>query len=378
MWVYEFSKSIYFYQLISKGGAFASMSEEETVTSSLPDIPAGKSKPTLRTVAEKTGLAVTTVSRALNNAPEIALKTRQRVHKAAAQIGYEPDRAAQRLRTGRTNVISLVLAPHEEILGFGTSLIAGLTQSFRGSRYHLVVMPYFDGEDAERPIRQIVRNQLADAVVFCRTEPLDSRVRLLLEHDFPFISHGRTELATPHAYVDYDNFTFAYKAALRLIEKGVDRIILVNAPKPYTFSQHMLHGFMTAVRESGVAYEVATDLSIDSPPNQLNRFAKQRLARKGTSGFVCGGEVSALAVMAAITDQGLTIGQDAHLVAKRTTPIFDQLRPAIDMIGEDLIAAGGKLGDLLLKRLSGGSSENLQFLQAPKIMFQNNSANVPM
>ena len=63
---------------------------------------AGGGKPTLKTISEITGLAVTTVSRALGDAPQIALETRKRVRQVAAEIGYLPDRAAQRLRTGRT------------------------------------------------------------------------------------------------------------------------------------------------------------------------------------------------------------------------------------------------------------------------------------
>src|SRR5690606_32565510 len=77
------------------------------------DLPAGagkrgvkpSGKPTLKTIAQMTGFAVTTISRALNNAPELSQDTRDRVQKVAAEVGYLPDRAALRLKTGRTNVI---------------------------------------------------------------------------------------------------------------------------------------------------------------------------------------------------------------------------------------------------------------------------------
>jgi LacI family transcriptional regulator len=90
-------------------------------------------KPTLRTIAEMTGLAITTISRALNNAPELSAETRQRVQKIAAEIGYVPDRTALRLKTGRTHVVSLILDPHDEILNFSHSLVSGLTEALRGT-----------------------------------------------------------------------------------------------------------------------------------------------------------------------------------------------------------------------------------------------------
>src|SRR5690606_28066141 len=129
--------------------------------------------PTLRTIADITGLAVTTVSRALGDAPQIARETRQRVQQVARDIGYLPDRAAQRLRTGRTNVISLILDPHEEIINFGTSLMKGLTAALRDTPYHLVITPHFRDEPALDPVRYILRNRMADGLIFSRTELFD-------------------------------------------------------------------------------------------------------------------------------------------------------------------------------------------------------------
>ena len=75
-------------------------------------------KPTLRTLSQETGFAVATVSRALAGDPRIAATTRETVSAAATRLGYVPDRAARRLRTGRTQVISLLLNTQHEFLGF--------------------------------------------------------------------------------------------------------------------------------------------------------------------------------------------------------------------------------------------------------------------
>ena len=112
-------------------------------------------KPTLKTIAQMTGLAVTTISRALNNAPELAQETRDRVQKIAAEIGYLPDRAALRLKTGRTNVITLILEPDEQIYGFGTNLVTGITEALRDTAYHLVITPLFLFGGAFFPLSQL-------------------------------------------------------------------------------------------------------------------------------------------------------------------------------------------------------------------------------
>ncbi len=311
-------------------------------------------KPTLRTVAALTGLAVTTVSRALADAPQIALETRQRVRRVAEEIGYLPDRAAQRLRTGRTNVISLVLDPHEEILGYTTSMINGLTEALRGTTYHLVITPHFSDTPPLEPVRHIMRNRMADGIIFTRTEPSDERVKLLLEHDFPFICHGRTELATQHPYVDFDNYAFAYNAAKKLIAGGAKKLCIILPPERFTFAQHMRHGFMTAVREEGIAFEIPKEVTLDSKSEEIRELVYQRLSGPDRpDGFICGGEVSALAVMAAAHDHGLDLCRDLRLVGKQTSGLFDQIRPRTETIYEDLSEAGALMGRLLLKRIAG-------------------------
>lgn len=327
-------------------------------------------KPTLRTIADMTGLAVTTVSRALANAPQISLETRTRVHQVASDIGYLPDRAAQRLKTGRTNVISVLLDPHEEIIGYGTSILHGIGKALQDTPYHLIVTPIFIHTGDVDAVHYIVRNGMADGLIFSRTEPFDPRVRLLLENGFPFVTHGRTEFSTPHAYVDYDNFSFAYEATKRLIMRGRRKPMIILPPKRLTFSQHMLHGFMTAVREAGVAYEIPGEIDLDSPVDQIRGYMRWRGGEPDApDGFTCGGEVSALATITGMSDNGRTLGVEYDLVAKQTSKLLSQVQPKVETIYEDLTETGEHMGRVLLARIAGTEADGLQLLLKPQFSF---------
>lgn len=334
------------------------------------DVLPKRGKPTLRTIATIAGLAVTTVSRALSDAPQISLETRQRVHRIAREIGYLPDRAAQRLKTGRTNVIAILLDSHEEVVGFSTSIMYGIAKALKETSYHLVVAPNFLSTTNVEAADYIVRNHLADGLIFTRTEPLDPRVRLLLETGFPFICHGRTEFSTPHPYVDYDNFTFAYEATRRLIAKGRKKVTAILPPKRLTFCQHILHGFMTAVREAGIAYEIPEAVDLDTPADLLRDFIRARAAAPDApDGFICPGEVSALAVISGMSDAGRTLAVDYDIVAKETSRLLTQLQPKVDTIHEDLTAAGEDLGRMLMQRINNPDAADLHLLLPPQINF---------
>lgn len=324
-------------------------------------------KPTLRTVAEHTGFAVTTVSRALADDPRIAAKTRAKVAAAAKALGYIPDRAAQRLRTGRTQVISVVLDPHSEILGYSGTLISGAAEALRGTRFHIAITQYPLDEDPLAPIRHIVRNRLADGVMMARTRPFDARVSFLMESDFPFVTHGRTEWPKPHPWVDYDNDRFAWQAVHMLAARGCRRISIIPPSPDFTFHRHMTEGFRRAVAETGVAADVPGDVDLNAAPEAIAAHYRRRLAAPDRpDGVICPGEMAAMAVNAAAIDSGLVVGRDIALVAKQTSALFDLHRPRLETIYEDIAAAGRAMAELLLRRIAGEDPSGLHVLHVPE------------
>ena len=92
-------------------------------------------RPTLKTIAELTGFAVQTVSRALSDAPDISARTKEQVRKVADDIGYVPNRAGVRLRTGRTNVIALVLPTDNDVLNLTSRLISAIAEGVDGLQH---------------------------------------------------------------------------------------------------------------------------------------------------------------------------------------------------------------------------------------------------
>ena len=102
----------------------------------LSDLPVPDSdtvRPTLKTIAAATGLAIATVSRALKDAPDIGEETKRRVRETAEQLGYRPNRAGVRLRTGKTNVIALVLSTETDIMNHTSRLIYSIAAALRGT-----------------------------------------------------------------------------------------------------------------------------------------------------------------------------------------------------------------------------------------------------
>ena len=323
-------------------------------------------RPTLRSLAEITGLGISTVSQALRNSPEIASETRERVQLAAKQMGYRPNRAGVRLRTGKTNVIALILNAQEGGSGFFANMVYGISEALQGTPYHLVVTPY-SLSDPMAPVRYIVETNSADGVIISRTEPNDPRVRYLAENKMPFATHGRTEMDVPHAYFDFDNEAFAAEAVRLLAEKQRKHIVLVSPPPQLNYYHHTLKGFDRGLAQYGVTGFLLASANSDTEIGELRKAGLELAQRRDRpDGIICVSSSTAMALIAGLRLGGLEIGRDYDLVAKPMNDLIAMSHPEIIAVDEDFNRAGHELARMVIARIAGIEPFVLQMLDTPK------------
>src|SRR5690606_38109231 len=195
----------------------------------------------------------------------------------------------------------------------------------------------------------------------------DERIRFLLDSEFPFISHGRTNWPEQHPSVDFDNEAFAYGAVQRLVAKGCRKVSIILPDSALTYTDHLKTGMARAAQEAGIEYEFAADVNLGSATDAIRTYVMKRIKRPdGPDGWVCASEVSALAVIGALNDSGREVGRDAHVVAKQSSAMFAQFQPGAETVPEDFVDAGRNLGTLLLRRIHGEAPEGLQYLAKPR------------
>ena len=324
-----------------------------------------RAKPTLKTIAQATGLAVATVSRALGDAPDLRADTKALVRRVANELGYVPNRAGLRLRTGRTQVISLVMSAEHDMMNNTARLISSLAGALQATPFHLNVSYFFPGEDPLKPIRHIVEMGLADAVIFNQTQPDDPRVAWLMERSFPFATHGRTRWADRHPWADYDNGAFGAIAVRRLARAGRRRIALVAPPLNQNYAQDMVAGATRAGAEAGATVRVVPGVSSDQPGAAVQAALAAILPGDGIDGLVCASTSSAMASVAALEAAGMRLGQGIDLVAKEAIPFLSLFRREIIALQEDVARAGDVLARAAIRAIREPDAPPLQDLEVP-------------
>jgi LacI family transcriptional regulator len=334
-------------------------------SSDLPQVKR-EERPTLKTIARISGLAMTTVSRALGDAPDISRDTKERVRKIADQIGYVPNRAGVRLRTGKTNVISLVLATEQGTLNMTSDLISAIADGLEGTRYHLVMIPEPKDQDPLRAIRNIVETRSADAVIFNQVTPDDPRVTYLRQKGFPFVTHGRSKWAADHSYYDYDNIAFGRIAVERLAARGRKQILLLAPPTAQSYARDIIKGATMAAQGLDLSLKVADSISSDSVKDELIVGIRDYLSKKPTlDAVICASPNSAMIATKAIEDAGYVIGEQFDIFAKETFPFLDIFRAGILSVHEDVQKAGSFLAKAAIHEITQRDGSHMQEVELP-------------
>jgi LacI family transcriptional regulator len=313
---------------------------------------AASARPTLKTIAALTGLAVTTVSRALKDAPDIAEDTKRRVRETAERIGYRPNRAGVRLRTGKTNVIALVRTTREDVMNHTAQMINGIAGALRGTAYHMILMPYFPEEDILAPIRYLVETGSADGVIINQTMPRDPRVRYMHDRGIPFATHGRTDMGIDHPFFDFDNEAFARLMVREMAARGRRRLALLAPPRGHSYAGHMVKGFTEAAAACGVSAEILDGVTSDSPPPEIEGFARRRLAAAGRpDGIVTGSASSSMACVSGGEGCGLVLGRDFDVGTKDAVQVLRRFRREMLVASEDVAQAGDFLARAVMQAI---------------------------
>ena len=321
-------------------------------------------RPTLKTIARLSGLAVPTVSRALNDAPDIGADTKAKVRKIASEIGYRPNRAGVRLRTGKTNVIALVIATEPDVMNHTARLLTSIARRLRGTPYHMVMMPYLAADDPMAPIRYIVETGSADGIILNQTQPRDPRIAYLMEKKFPFVTHGRTEW--DHPYADFDNSAFGRIAVDLLAQRGRKRIALIRPPYQQSYSIHLLEGAKGRAGELGLELVVPSDLSSDSPSLEIEQGMQSHLVGPSRcDGIISPSANAAMSIVAAAEQSGLRLGVDYDIAAKEALYFLRRFRREILTVHEDVGKVGSFLAEAMIERIANPDAKPLQFLEVP-------------
>lgn len=324
----------------------------------------------LKSLALKLGMSKTTVSRALNGYPEVSAATRERVLAAAREAGYEANPMARSLAVGRTNVFGIIYPLLPSDLGdpMFLNVVGGMSAALEKRKMNLIIAPVSQQNEL-RSYQQMVRGRRVDALVVSRTLVHDERIAYLVKQGFPFVAHGRTELAQPYAWFDYDNQAGIAGAVEYLLAHGHRRIALVSAPLELNFAKQRKDSFLASLQRAGLQAEPCH--LIDNTLDRRSGYqAMQQLlacAPRPTA-VIVDNHLSGVGAVRALLDAGIAIGKQMSVIVWGSVE-GSLVGPDVTTIDQpDPSGAGAKMIEMLSSLIAGTPAAQLQVLWQPVLL----------
>lgn len=310
----------------------------------------------LEDIAQLAGVSRSTVSRVINNHPNVSDSVRQRVLEIISQTGYQPNLAARSLASQRSNIIGLVIPRSVSNLfidPYFPRLTQGVAQACNESNYTLSLFLFHTKEDEHNLFPRISRPGLVDGIILQSTNAGDGLVQQLNQSRIPFVIAGRPMEVSDVSYVDVDNITGAYSAVRHLVLQGYRRIGTVTGPLNSTAGQDRLEGFKRALSESHLDYDEQLYIESDFTEGG-GYYAAQRLLLQEPDALFIASDTMAFGALRAIREAGLAVPDEIALVSFDDLPIASRANPPLTTIRQPIRYLGIKLVETLLDILENG------------------------
>ena len=315
---------------------------------------------TVRDVARKAGVSPGTVSRAVNNSPLVNAETRERIMQVVKELDYTPNLVAQRLSTGRTLAIA-VIVPFFTTTPSVTERLNGVVSTLAKSKYDLVIHNIEEPEQRTDCFRTIPRQDRVDGVLVISISPTDEEVPLLAEAGVPIvlIDVHHSALSMLHQ-VTVDDIAGGKAVAEYLIELGHTRIGFTGDPSDnafnFTSSRDRAFGYRRALEAAGIPYR--TEYYEENPHGrqQARESAKKMLTLpERPTAIFASSDVQAVGVLEAARELGLRVPQDLSVVGYDDVEIAEIL--GLTTMRQMLFESGQRGVELLFETLENPETE---------------------
>ncbi len=304
----------------------------------------------LEDVARKAGVSRSTVSRVINNDPNVKTETREHVLKIVEQERYNPSAVARSMVTGRTQVIGVVV-PHEYHIFFNDpyyfpALLEGVSGTATDRDYGMLLWIRQSGEDEGIFYRRILQNGLMDGVIIASASTKNPLVAYLVEMGIPLAMVERPGFHEDQvSFVTIDNISATRVALEHLIGLGRRRIALVAGSSDNMDAQERLMSFQNVMQEAGLP----NDLIVPGEFQHQEAYeATKTLLDKDIDAIFACSDIMAQGVYEALSEAGLRIPDDVAVVGFDDLPTAMHLKPALTTIRQPLRDKGAIATGLLL------------------------------
>jgi LacI family transcriptional regulator len=311
--------------------------------------------PDLHAVARHAGVSHQTVSRVLNEHPNVRAATRERVREAMAELGYRPNLAARALITGRSKTLGLVVL-NEELHGPASALRA-IEQDARAAGYGVRIIHL--STVARSTLREAVESlqrQLVEAVLVIDPHPEDQALLEPVPPDLALVTVGGLHSAGVPG-VSYDSGPGVAQAVDYLLGLGHRTVHHVAGPAGWSESDVRARAWRQALERAGAL--VPEPVEGDWSARSGHRAGLVLRERPGVTAVLAGNDQMALGLLHAFAAARIRVPADVSVVGFDDVPDAAYYLPSLTTLRQDFAELGRHAVELALRQIASGTRQSI-------------------
>jgi DNA-binding LacI/PurR family transcriptional regulator len=269
-----------------------------------------KKKVTAMDVAKLAGVSQPTVSRVFGSGTNVSEKKRQKILKAAEQLGYQPNAIARGLITNKTKMIGIVMRDIQN--PFYPEVLERFYTELAKKGYHLLFISSENDQIEENEVSQLIEYNVEGVII---TDALlsSSAAERFIRNNVAVILFNRYIQDNCYSAVFCDNYLASYQVGSYLVEKGHKKLAFISGPLNTSTSLDRKKGFEEALVNGGLSQLLMEDgrYTYQGGFEAALRLLNQH---KNVDGIFCGNDITAFGVMDAVRTLGLKIPEDISII----------------------------------------------------------------
>lgn len=313
---------------------------------------------TMKEIAKRLGVSVSTVSRALKDSPELHPETKRKIAEMAKEMNYQPNLLAQSLRISRTKTLGVIVP--EITSHFFASCISGI-QDFANKRgYNVMICQSNESIELEKAnIKTLVATQV-DALLISLSRETNHFEHLdeLYQREIPFVLFDRVQEDMPVTKITFNDQNGAYQVTKHLVEMGCKRVIYVSGPEDLYISKKRKEGYLQALKEFGIKEDPSLVKVTDLTQEQNIKVAQEIIdMNPRPDGVFCMIDPLAVDVLTHWKSEGIKVPEDMSLAGFTNNPTSAVVEPPLTTVSQPGYEMGKLSVSHLLDQLEGLASD---------------------
>ena len=310
-----------------------------------------KTKITLKELAKLLNVSVSTVSKALNDSPEISPKTSERVKELARLHNYRPNPVAVNLKKSKTGTIGVVIPNISN--SFFARVLSGIEAEAQKNGQQVITYISNESLEREKQICDMLTSGFVDGVLIAVSEETQKKQKYdhlfsLVDYDIPVVVYDRINIDLPADKVGVDDEKSFYDATKYFKERGVKKIGLASAIHHVGIGKLRIQGYEKALEGDNHLH-----LATSTKPEDLRKKIKTLLTEAKVEALLCTDFESAIMATRIAYEEKVKVPEDLKLIGYISREVAQFLTPSLSYIEQHPIEVGSTAMEILNKRLEG-------------------------